>query len=978
MAWQFTGRGSPVLIADPRNYAGVTVIDPISGGERSLKYLSPYESHKTLGHYKEPAGTQKEQYRQLKKKSDASVEFMRTCHLTREEAWTYYYACYLPGIGYALANSYITEAQLTNIQRKAMSIIYSKCGYNRNTKKEILFGPIELGGANFRHLYDQQGIGQIQLFLYHWRNKTQAGRLLRCAVAWAQYCAGISTPIFEDVHTPIDYLESRWLLSLRKFLAKIDARIQVDQTGVPPLERENDAYIMDHIMAGKQFSTQEIQSLNYCRMYLGALTIADLTTSKGDRLDNTKLFGSTSLLSTTTKWMKVNQDRPNDSAWKLWKKANTLWSYENGSLRQPLGEWKVDSSTSRIQHFAYATMEYLYVRVYRHEYKVYRRGRTHGFATLHRALNLHNISNRATPVEIEDYGSDRWRITHRTKISPARAQPAIATFTDYINSLEAWEVDLLMHTELIADAYTICLELQQSFAAGSDGSVMFGTDGAFGWTLSNLDGERAAQGMGPSRGSVMNSYRAECSGMLSILRFLVRLAEFTVMDGTWTGTIGTDSQSMLDTLFGRSTDSGPTAAEPTSLSPDATLLNPLIPEWDLLFEIRNTLLQLPSVKLVYVKGHQDRTCSYNRLNLLAQLNVDADDKAREYQERFGQARPYALLTQHSGAFLVYPEGTRTANYGHSIRSRATSNPLRTYIKQKHQFDDSTMEMIDWNAHGSAMRKHIKQRIRLTKMVHECLPTLKHLNRQDNGRRTCPGCKRSQCEDRDHIIKCNSDSRASWRHKFIASLETFHERVDTYGPLRYLLNDAIAEWMQSEDDDMILHPSMYHNDVRSAKAQQNAIGWRQVFSGRFGQEWSRIQDDYYARDRRQRGANDKRNGTKWQVQLITHIWKEWTKLWKLRNEELHGRDCANQQAIIRSNVERELQSVYDNRNHYEPRVQELLGRDIQEQLQRPTWVTRNWLTVNIPVFRASMQRTKNKAIAGVRSIRSYFEFRHPES
>jgi hypothetical protein len=364
--------------------------------------------------------------------------------------------------------------------------------------------------------------------------------------------------------------------------------------------------------------------------------------------------------------------------------------------------------------------------------------------------------------------------------------------------------------------------------------------------------------------------------------------------------------------------------------------------------------------------------------LLAQLNVDADDKAREYQERFGQARPYALLTQHSGAFLVYPEGTRTANYGHSIRSRATSNPLRTYIKQKHQFDDSTMEMIDWNAHGSAMQKHIKQRIHLTKMVHECLPTLKHLNRQGNGRRTCPGCKRSQCEDRDHIIKCNSDSRASWRHKFIASLETFHERVDTYGPFRYLLNDAIAEWMQSEDDDMILHPSMYHNDVRSAIAQQNAIGWRQVFSGRFGQEWSRIQDDYYARDRRQRGANDKRNGTKWQVQLITHIWKEWTKLWKLRNEELHGRDCANQQAIIRSNVERELQSVYDNRNHYEPRVQELLGRDIQEQLQRPTWVTRNWLTVNIPVFRASMQRTKNKAIAGVRSIRSYFEFRHPES
>ena len=27
-------------------------------------------------------------------------------------------------------------------------------------------------------------------------------------------------------------------------------------------------------------------------------------------------------------------------------------------------------------------------------------------------------------------------------------------------------------------------------------------------------------------------------------------------------------------------------------------------------------------------------------------------------------------------------------------------------------------------------------------------------------------------------------------------------------------------------------------------QQNSIGWRQIFSGRFGTEWERLQDDYY--------------------------------------------------------------------------------------------------------------------------------------
>ena len=80
---------------------------------------------------------------------------MRTCNLTREEAWMYYYACYLQGIGYPLAHSYFTEAKLTNVQRKTLSIIH-----------EVLFGPIDLVGANFCPLYDQQGIGQIQLFLY--------------------------------------------------------------------------------------------------------------------------------------------------------------------------------------------------------------------------------------------------------------------------------------------------------------------------------------------------------------------------------------------------------------------------------------------------------------------------------------------------------------------------------------------------------------------------------------------------------------------------------------------------------------------------------------------------------------------------------------------------------------------------------------------------------------------------------------------
>jgi hypothetical protein len=97
----------------------------------------------------------------------------------------------------------------------------------------------------------------------------------------------------------------------------------------------------------------------------------------------------------------------------------------------------------------------------------------------------------------------------------------------------------------------------------------------------------------------MDSYRAECSGMLSFLRFLIRLAEFTAMYEPWCGVIGTDSQSMTDRLFQR--DPTPSGDDERVLA----VLDPLLPEWDLLIEIQTSLRALPGVSVVYVKGHQD-------------------------------------------------------------------------------------------------------------------------------------------------------------------------------------------------------------------------------------------------------------------------------------------------------------------------------------------------------------------------------------
>ena len=135
------------------------------------------------------------------------------------------------------------------------------------------------------------------------------------------------------------------------------------------------------------------------------------------------------------------------------------------------------------------------------------------YAETETIINWESLPHQAQPVEAHMSGAQEWSVNTTTQVSllsEHRRQP-VATFEDYLSTLEAWEQGLLRHSTLFADAFSVSYELQTSFVAGSDGSEKYGTDGAFGWMISTSQGVRTASGMGPSRGLRMDSYRAECS-----------------------------------------------------------------------------------------------------------------------------------------------------------------------------------------------------------------------------------------------------------------------------------------------------------------------------------------------------------------------------------------------------------------------------------------------------------------------------------
>ena len=93
-------------------------------------------------------------------------------------------------------------------------------------------------------------------------------------------------------------------------LATIDGKLELDSDGVLPLQRERDLYLMDYILQDPSFKPTHVRRLNYCRMYLQALTLADITTPSGNYIDSAKYHGQRSPFHPS--FHSINQHRPNE------------------------------------------------------------------------------------------------------------------------------------------------------------------------------------------------------------------------------------------------------------------------------------------------------------------------------------------------------------------------------------------------------------------------------------------------------------------------------------------------------------------------------------------------------------------------------------------------------------------------------------------------------------------------------------------
>lgn len=234
----------------------------------------------------------------------------------------------------------------------------------------------------------------------------------------------------------------------------------------------------------------------------------------------------------------------------------------------------------------------------------------------HEFTDVPSLPRYSVPVEI-DSSTSEWR--YATFSRPYYQPPTSSqtSFSSFIQHLDPWEYQLLRNTDFSDDPFTLMLQWQA--LVDCNPSLIFCSNGSaptfvgtFGWSCSLSSYQFR------TRTGICSSFHAEAHGLLSALRFLLRLSEFIATSLPPT-VPHTDSLSFITVI--EMMEEWPT------YYPNATLC----PELNILQAIVTTKKQLKVISLSHVKGHQNRTPYIIPLSLAALLNIKADHLAGSAQ-----------------------------------------------------------------------------------------------------------------------------------------------------------------------------------------------------------------------------------------------------------------------------------------------------------------------------------------------------------
>jgi hypothetical protein len=176
----------------------------------------------------------------------------------------------------------------------------------------------------------------------HMSSESELGKSVTISLRAAQLEAGVSWDILENP-SYLPHMSALWISALCAFLEPHDIKLKLcrkTKWESYSVTCEHDSFIMDYIIKSKRFTDREIGDINRARIYYRALTISDIATADGTKINEMYFDTPRPPRQSHSSWRWLTQPILTTYQQNLWKHAiQATFTNKHQRLKTQLGKW---------------------------------------------------------------------------------------------------------------------------------------------------------------------------------------------------------------------------------------------------------------------------------------------------------------------------------------------------------------------------------------------------------------------------------------------------------------------------------------------------------------------------------------------------------------------------------------------------------------------------------------------------------------
>ncbi len=831
-----------------------------------LNYLPPHQPNEGLGFLLCPDGNQLPQFQSLLTAVRKLCSSINCSFLNEDETRQALRQRLVPKLTYVLHTTSFTPIQCGAINTIIGKTFLPRLRLNRHYPRAVLYGPIIYGGMAFPELHSLQCATQLEYIIKQLRwNRTVANDFLT-TIDSAQLHTGVGPPLMEITTPMIKYAGPSLILSLRDQLTQIGGSLWIEDIWSPPLQREQDEFIMDRFLRIPGITTSQLHKANAVRLYLRVLTIADIAHPSGRFIPDGNLSGD---------WQGGSdlhwpyQPKPPPQFWAEFRRCIRHSFCTNTPSHQPT-HYGMDLDTHLGKWFP--VPRHSWFEVYKSPKALYWRNDT----TLHllkptavsgfyiAASEIDKLPLDCHPIGFRDMGDSIW--THRKYAMTQRHIPMIPP------------AGITRQESVAMDA--------QSLLIGCDASLHPSLRVATcAWVIESQDAQQTQAFVHLQNLSSFTTYRSELEGIYRSLLHTHDLGLLPQHIKQWC-----DNKAAIDNAV-------KDLYTPNHMSrPDADIL------------LATTALRQKfancTISQNHVYGHQDSRPhrqihpptspspshdSFSSMsfsgnepkhaptgNSAVRLNILCDELAGTAAQDVIQGTYPTLETRQppypgSKALLRIGDLWITSHVSRHVIKAYHSTAILNYCKEKYKWSQATCDLIFWEGVGRARNRGTQtQLMQTSKIMHGWLP-VNHVVGRVTHITQCPGCNHHD-ETMDHLFHCPNPTIRKTIDEQLKALSKFLQksRVSRQFSSVPFLEFLLAYLAQNNE------PFTINTFAQEAFQSQMDIGQHLFIRGFLSIEWLHLLRHTH-HDRLENVLTN----------IIGLLWHEFiTPIWKVRNNILH--------------------------------------------------------------------------------------------